>query len=65
MENGNSIGPLGGVLDTLIQKSKLFPYQKVHLYLFAKSGFTKGCVDRAAELGNVTLVTYKDILASM
>lgn len=54
-----------GVLDTLIQRSKLFPYQKVHLYLFAKSGFTKGCVDRAAELGNVTLVTYKDILASM
>jgi hypothetical protein len=30
-------------------------------YLFAKNGFTTGCVKRAEELGNVTLVTYKDM----
>lgn len=54
-----------GVLETLIQRSKLFPYQKVHLYLFSKSGFTKGCMDKAEELGNVTLVTYQDILRAM
>lgn len=54
-----------GVLDTLIERSKLFNYHKVQLYLFAKAGFTKGCVDRAAELGNVTLVTYDDIIAGI
>lgn len=51
-----------GVLETLIQRSKLFSYQKMYYYLFAKSGFTKGCIDRASELGNVMLVTYADIL---
>ena len=54
-----------GVLDTLIERSKLFNYHKVQLYLFAKAGFTKGCVDRAAELGNVILVTYDDIIAGI
>ena len=54
-----------GVLETLVQRSKLFPYQRVHLYLFSKSGFTKGCMDKANELGSVTLVTYQDILRAM
>jgi len=54
-----------GILETLVQRSKLFPYQKVQLYLFAKAGFTKGCVDRAEELGNVTLVTYEEIVGEM
>lgn len=53
------------VLETLVQRSELFAYKNVHLFLFAKSGFTKGCIDKAAELGNVTLVTYADILKSM
>ena len=47
-----------GILETLVQRSELFAYTNVHLFLFAKSGFTKGCIDKAAELGNVTLVTY-------
>lgn len=51
-----------GVLETLVHRSELFAYKKTHLYLFSKSGFTKGCVDRANELGNVSLVTYQDIL---
>lgn len=50
------------VLETLVQRSELFAYKNVHLFLFAKSGFTKGCMDKAAELGNVNLVTYADIL---
>lgn len=54
-----------GVLETLVQRSELFAYKNVHLFLFAKSGFTKGCINKAAELGNVTLVTYADILKSM
>ena len=54
-----------GVLETLVQRSELFAYKNVHLFLFAKSGFTKGCIDKAAELGNVSLVAYADILKSM
>ena len=51
-----------GVLDTLIDRSKLFNYQKVQFYLFSKSGFTKGCIDKAATLSNVALVSYEKIL---
>lgn len=51
-----------GVLETLIHRSRLFPYSKVHYCLFSKSGFTKGCMERANELGNVTLIEYEDIL---
>ncbi len=50
-----------GVLETLIKRSRLFSYKKVHFYLFAKSGFTKGCIDRANDMGNVSLVSYKEI----
>ena len=51
-----------GVLDLLIQRSNLFHYKNVHYYLFSKSGFTKGCIDKAAEMGNVTLVEYENML---
>lgn len=51
-----------GVLNTLIDRSKLFDFQKVHFYLFAKNGFTKGCIDKATELGNVTLISLDDML---
>jgi hypothetical protein len=51
-----------GVLETLIERSNLFNYKKKHFYLFAKTGFTKGCMDKAAEMGNVTLVSYDKML---
>ncbi len=51
-----------GVLETLVERSTLFSYKKTYFYLFAKTGFTKGCIDRANEMGNVTLVIYEDIL---
>ncbi len=51
-----------GVLETLVKRSELFPYQHKNFYLFAKSGFTKGCADKAKEMGNVTLVRYEDIV---
>ena len=51
-----------GVLETLIERSRLFHYIKVHLYLFSKTGFTKGCVDKAIELGNVKLVTFDEMM---
>jgi predicted helicase len=50
-----------GVLDTLVERSRLFHYRNVEFYLFAKSGFTKGCVDKVDGLGNVNLVTYNSI----
>ena len=51
-----------GVLETLINRSNMFNYADKYYYLFAKSGFTKGCVDKANELGNVTLLTYNEIV---
>lgn len=53
------------VLETLVHRSKLFHYKTVHLFLFSKSGFTKGCIEKANELGNVHLVTYEDMLKTM
>lgn len=53
-----------GVLETLVHRSRLFSYSKVYYCLFSKSGFTEGCTEKANELGNVTLVSYEDILKS-
>jgi len=51
-----------GVLDTLVDRSQLFHYKNVQLYLFAKSGFTKGCIEKAQELSNVMLITFDDVM---
>jgi len=51
-----------GVLDTLVERSQLFRYKNVQLYLFAKTGFTKGCIEKADELDNVTLVAFNEII---
>lgn len=53
-----------GVLETLVKRSRLFYYKTVHFYLFSKSGFTKGCMDEAEKMGNVTLINYTDIVAT-
>ena len=52
-----------GVLEKLAGRSRLFHYRKICHYLFAKNGFTGGCMDKAGEMGNVKLVTYSDIVA--
>lgn len=52
------------VLETLVDRSGLFHYTKMHYFLFSKTGFTKGCVEKAKLMGNVTLVTYNDIVRS-
>lgn len=51
-----------GVLETLVERSALFQFKNQHFYLFSKSGFTKGCIEQAAEMGNVTLVEYEEML---
>lgn len=50
------------VLETLHQKSLLFPHYNAELYLFAKTGFTEGCRKRGKELGQVTLVTFDEMM---
>ena len=51
-----------GVLETLIKRSNLFSYKTKHYCLFSKSGFTKGCMDKAKEMGNVSLVEFADMM---
>ncbi|MGN0690725.1 MAG: ATP-binding protein [Oscillospiraceae bacterium] len=54
-----------GVLEMLVKRSSLFSYKNVHYYLFSKSGFTKGCIDKAEEMGNVSLVGYMEIVGNV
>ncbi len=49
------------VLDTLVKRSELFSYKNTFLFLFAKTGFTQSCIDKAKEMGNVRLVAYEDM----
>ena len=53
------------VLETLIKRSRIFSYKNMHFYLFSKSGFTKGCIDKAEEMGNVNLVSYGEIVGEL
>ena len=50
------------VFDTLVERSKLFSFSNVYLYIFAKTGFTKGCIDKAKDFGNVKLVTFDEMI---
>jgi len=50
------------VLDKLIERSQIFHYHKNYFYLFAKAGFKSAVVTRATEMGNVTLVTFDEII---
>ncbi len=45
------------VLETLVERSEMFPYKKKHFYLFLKTGFAKSCMDKATEMGNLKPVT--------
>ena len=51
-----------GVLETLIERSNIFSYKTKYFYLFSKSGFTKGCTDKAKELGNVFFINYDEMI---
>lgn len=49
------------VLKKLIDRSMLFCYSKMHYYLFSQTGFTKKCIEKAEKMGNVSLVSYRDM----
>lgn len=51
-----------GVLETLTMRSRIFHYKEIQMYLFSKTGFTKGCIEKAVSMGNVTLVSYRELL---
>lgn len=51
-----------GILDDLIRRSGIFSYADVHFFLFAKKGFTSGCIEKAAAMGNVSLVSYDEMI---
>ena len=44
------------MLETLLKRGRLFSYKNVHYFLLSKAGFTQGCIEKADEEGNVTLV---------
>lgn len=50
------------VLETLVERSIIFSYEKKHYFLFSKSGFTKGCKEKAQKMGNVSLVSYDGLV---
>ena len=50
------------VLDTLVHRSELFNYQNKYYYLFSKSGFSSGCMEKAKEIGNVRLVDFEEMM---
>ena len=50
------------VLETLVERSMIFSYEKKHYFLFSKSGFTKGCKEKAQEMGNISLVSYDGLV---
>lgn len=53
---------LAKALETLIEYSNMFNYKDKHFYLFAKTGFTKGCIEKAAEMGNVTPIGFNEMI---
>ena len=50
------------ILEKLVERGSLSRQPRKQYYLFAKTGFTKGCMDKAAEMGNVTLVAYEEMV---
>ena len=50
------------ILEKLVERGNLFHQPRKQYYLFAKTGFTKGCMDKAKEIGNVTLVEYEEMV---
>jgi len=51
-----------GILNTLVERSQMFKYKNVYLYLFSRSGFTKGCIEAAEKMENVMLVKYDEMV---
>lgn len=53
------------VLKLLQHRSGLFNYGRKQLFIFAKNGFTDACIKTATDAGNVTLVSYLEVLENL
>lgn len=54
-----------GVIESLIDKSRIFNYKNNYFYLFSKSGFTKTVIDRATENQNIRLIAFEEMVRSI
>lgn len=50
------------VIQTLLERATLLPYQHYNYYIFSKSGFSKQCQDYAENHKNIRLINYLDML---
>ena len=50
------------ILEKLVKRSELFNFKEKHYYIFSKSGFTKGCKEKAKKMENINLIKYEDML---
>lgn len=48
-------------LERLSERSQLLRFNRKYLFLFAKRGFTSGCREKAAQMGNVSLISFGEI----
>lgn len=49
------------VLETLVERSELLRFAERQYRLFSRSGFTSGCRDLAARMGNVQLISFAEM----
>ena len=52
-------------LEIIKWQSRIFPERDKKIYIFARSGFAEGCVEYAAESGNIHLLTFEDVMAGL
>lgn len=50
------------VVQTLLERATLLPYQNYYYYVFSKTNFTQQCLSFAREQKNIKLITYQDML---
>lgn len=50
------------VLVKLMERSSLFHYRNKYFYLFAKDGFSEGCIKMSNNMSNVKLVKFSEML---
>lgn len=49
-------------LETLVERSKLFNYKKIHFYLFSKTGFKDNVVNKAKKADNIHLIFFEQMI---
>ncbi|MCQ2458681.1 MAG: ATP-binding protein [Clostridia bacterium] len=50
------------VVETLVHRAGLFSCSQKYLYIFAKRGFTAGCMEAAQKYTNLRLVTFDEMM---